>query len=93
MDGKFLVKELVMPRLYLALNCLQPPPLSTRPHVLGYNVSHNASGIVQMYETNHTSVVVESASSCTLVFTIVAINVLGSGEESHITSEFYCVSV
>ena len=90
MDGEFSIKEVVMPELFLALNFLQPPPSSTRPHVLGYTVSHNASGIVEMYGTNDTKFVLESTSSCPFVFIVAAINVLGAGEESDIISELIC---
>ena len=79
---------MVMSELILALKFLQPPPSSTRPHVIGYTVSHNASGTVQMYDTTYTSFVMESASPSLFVFTVVAVNVLGTGEESDITSEF-----
>ena len=88
MDGEFTVRELVMPQLYLASNLLQPPPSSTRPHVIGYNVSHNASGTVQMYSTNDTDFVLDSSSPSLFVLAVVAVNVLGTGKESAITSEF-----
>ena len=93
MDGEFAIRKLVMPQLLFALNLLQPPPSSKRPHVIGYNVSHNASGTVRMYDTNGTNFVMESASPTLFVFTVVAFNVLGAGEESDITSEFCGVSV
>ena len=41
-----------------------------------------------MHETNDTNFVMESASPSLFVFTVVAFNVLGTGEESDITSEF-----
>ena len=41
-----------------------------------------------MYGTNDTNFVVESASPSLFVLAVVAINVLGAGEESDITSEF-----
>ena len=43
---------------------------------------------MQIYETNDTKFVLESASPSPFVFTVVAINVLGAGKESDITSEF-----
>ena len=61
--------------------------------MIGYNDSHNASGTVQIYETNETNVVMESASSSSFAFTVAASNILGAGEESDITSEFCGVSV
>ena len=60
-----------------------------RPHVTGYNVSHSASGMVQMYETTDTNFFMESESPNLFVFTIAAFNVLGTGEESDIISELY----
>ena len=42
-----------------------------------------------MYETNDTYFVMESASPSSFVFTVAAINVLGTGKESDITSELY----
>ena len=41
-----------------------------------------------MYETNHTNFVMESASPNLFVLAVLAINVLGAGEEGDITSEF-----
>ena len=93
MDGEFVVKELFMPELLLTFTFLQPPPSSTRPHILGYIVSHNANGTMKLFETNDTKFVLENASSSSFVFTVVAVNVLGAGEESDITSEFCGVSV
>ena len=46
-----------------------------------------------MYDTNDTNVVIESASSSSFVFTVVAFNILGAGEEIDITSEFCGVSI
>ena len=85
MDGDFAVKEVVVLKLFLFLNFLHPPPSSTRPHVIGCNDSHNASGTVQIYETNETNVVMESASSSSFAFTVAASNILGAGKESDIT--------
>ena len=78
-----------MPVVLLTLRFFQPPLPSMRPHVIGYNVSHNASGTVQMYETTDTYFLVESASPNLFVFTVTAFNVLGTGEESGIISELY----
>ena len=75
------------------MNFRQPPPSSTRPHVLGYNVSHNASGTLKLYETIDTNFIMESASPSLFVLAVVAVNVLGAGEESDITSEFCGVLV
>ena len=77
------------------MNFLQPPPSSTRPHVLGYIISHNASGTVKLYDTNNndTKFVLERASSSPFVFIVAAINVLGAGEESDFISEFCCASI
>ena len=41
-----------------------------------------------MYGTTVTNFMVESATPNLFVFTVVAINILGEGEESDITSEF-----
>ena len=46
-----------------------------------------------MYETTVTAFMMESATPNLFVFTVVAINVLGAGEESDITSELWGVSV
>ena len=43
---------------------------------------------MKLYETNDTKFVLEGTSSSPFVFTVAAINVLGAGEESDITSEF-----
>ena len=48
---------------------------------------------MKLYETNDTKVLLESAFPSSFVFTVVAINVLGAGEESNITSEFCAASV
>ena len=93
MDGEFTIRKIVMPNIYLAFDFLQPPPSSTRPHVIGYNVSHNASGTVNLYETNDTKFVLESESLSSFDFIVAAINVLGAGEESDITSEYVGASV
>ena len=78
---------------FLFLNLLQPPPSSTRPHVIAYNVSFNVSGTVQMYQTTHTVFGMEGAPPSLFVFTVVAVNILGAGEESYITSESCGVSL
>ena len=94
MDGEFTVQKLHgHARIILALNFLQPPYSSTRPHVLGYNVSHNASGTVRMYDTTETNFDMESASPNLFALTVAAVNILGAGKESDITSEFSHVSV
>ena len=83
-----------MPVVILALKFFQPPPSSTRPHAIGYNVSHNASGTVQIYETTDAKFLVESGSPNLFVFTVAAFNGLGTGEESDIISElytYYCI--
>ena len=41
-----------------------------------------------MYGTNDTKLVLETASPNLFIFTVAAINILGTGEESDITSEF-----
>ena len=90
MDGEFAVeKKLITLELLWTLNFLQPPLSSKRPHVIGYNITHNASEIVQMYGTNDTGFVLESASPNLFIFTVAPINVLGTGEEIDITSELY----
>ena len=93
MDGEFEVRKIILPKPYLALNFLQPPPSSTRLHVLGYSVSHNACGAVWMYGTTDMNLVMESTSTSLLVITVAAVNVLGTGEESDITGEFCAASV
>ena len=89
MDGEFAVNELVVTGLLLTSKFLQPPPSSTRPQVLGYLVAHNANGIVEVSETNVTNFVMESPSPNLFIFTVAAINILGAGVESDITSELY----
>ena len=41
-----------------------------------------------MYDTTGTNFVMESASPSLFAFTVVAVNILGAGEENDITSEF-----
>ena len=60
---------------------VQPSPSSTHPHIIGYNVSHNAIGMVQMYGTTDTDFVIETASLNFFRFTVVAFNVLVEGKE------------
>ena len=48
---------------------------------------------MKLYETNDTKFVLESESSGSFVFTVVAINVLGAGKGSDVTSEFCAASV
>ena len=48
---------------------------------------------MKLYETNDTKLVLESDSSSPFVFIVAAINVLGTGEERDITSEFCGESV
>ena len=48
---------------------------------------------MKLFETSDTKFGLESASSSLFVFTVAAINVLGAGEESDITSEFCGASV
>ena len=91
MDGEFTSKTFVMPVVLLALKFFQSPLSSTRPHVIGYNVSHNASGTVQMYETTETNFLVLSSSPSLFIFTVAAFNVLGTGEENDLISEFVCM--
>ena len=49
--------------------------------------------MVQMYDTTDTSFVMEGAPPSLFVFTVVAVNILGAGAESYITSESCGVSL
>ena len=71
------------------MNFFQPPPPSTSPPVIGYTVSYNTTGNVQTNETTDTDFVVENAFPNLIIFSVAAINVLGTGRGSDITSELY----
>ena len=71
----------------LFLNLLQPPPQSSRPPVVGYNVLYNASGAVGMNVTNNAKFVIKIIPPEVVVFTVNAMNVLGNGKDNSITSE------
>ena len=47
---------------------------------------------MQMFETNDTNFVMEGAPPSLFVFTVAAVDILGTGEKSDITSEFCSVS-
>ena len=71
----------------LVMTLLQAPPASSRPPVIGYTVSHNVTGIVEMNVTNNTEFVIQFIPPRVITFTVNAVNILGNGKESSVTSE------
>ena len=59
----------------------QPPTPSSRPPVTGYRISHNTTGSVLVNQTTCTTFVIENAGPGVYVFTVLAVNILGDGEE------------
>ena len=57
----------------------QPPPLSSRPPVTGYVVSHNTTGSVLTNLTHETKFTLEGVRVGVYSFTVQAFNILGVG--------------
>ena len=69
----------------LVLTLLQAPPASSRPPVIEYAVSANVT--VEMNVTNNTEFVIQIMPPRVITFTVNAVNILGNGKESSVTSE------
>ena len=61
----------------------QPPPLSTRPPVTGCKILQNITGSVVVNETNDTNLAFERVVPGVYLFTVLAVNVLGDGDEPY----------
>ena len=60
----------------------QPLPPSSRPPVTRYKISHNTTaGSTLINQTNYTTFVVDDVVPGVYLFTVVAVNALGDGEE------------
>ena len=71
---------------------LQPPPSSSRPPVIGYIVSHNASGTIEMNVTNNTNFVIRIIRPKIILFSVSTLNILGNGRGNSIISKLIFIS-
>ena len=91
MDGKFLAKLFRRNFSLLFLTLLQPPPKSTRPPVIGYNISYNATGTLEANVTYNTKFVIRMIPPEVILFTVNALNILGNGRESSVIGELILI--
>ena len=64
----------------------QPPPQSSRPAVINYQIIHNITGSVMAETTNELMYTFNGVKGGVYLFSIVAVNTLGSGEKAHINA-------
>ena len=62
----------------------QVPPLSTRPPVIMYQISHNITDGATAIQTNDTTFTFENLDPGTYLFSVRAVNVLGDGEKTDV---------
>ena len=88
MDGMNLgIHQALLHALFIYIQTLfQPPPQSSRPEVIKYQILHNITGSLMVNTTNETTYVINGVKGGVYLFTIVAVNTLGNGKGATITA-------
>ena len=63
----------------------QPPPLSSRPPVMGYSVTHNTTGSMLVNKTVDNEFIVKDVDPGVYLLSLLAFNELGNGKMDTIT--------